>query len=92
MSKFTPRWHREEGPVGVVIDDSGEQICVTSERKEYAGDRVKQWQERNKTADFISAAPDMYEALQSVVENWEPGYRPSVIREVEQALAKADGK
>ena len=76
--------------VGSVLDTNDEQICQTSERKEYAPDRSKQVEIRNANARLIAASPDLLEALKEYVEGYE-GSRAEREARAKAAIAKAEG-
>ena len=89
LDEITPgQWHYEDGQVK---DDRGEIVARAYREAEC---KIPPYQ-RDNNMRFISAAPDMYEALRELVDAMDDGYeiigagRESRIR---QALAKAEGK
>ncbi len=101
-TKFTPR------PWEYFLDtQDGDKFTICTEDKEYIASTYALQNDdggyiENANADLIAAAPDMYEALKSMVENFWAGYNESeknqfrysypnnVIIKAESALSKAN--
>lgn len=91
-----PWWETESG-----VRDRGGLICHTISPQRYPGqeDRFeRETIERAANKNLISAAPDMYEALKSIVEDHDfcgddwGDRRDAWIETARTVLAKAEGK
>lgn len=84
MSKFTKGpWHTNGAFIGGPLSSEGDDI-VSSLR--YRGD-----EETNANAHLIAAAPEMYEALNNIINDCS-GFMDEYLEPAIEALAKARGE